>query len=376
MQTIQMVDLKSQYEKIKSQVNESVQEVIESGAFINGPAVKNFETSLATYLGAKTVVGCGNGTDALQIALMALELKPGDEVITTPFTFVATAEVIELLGLKAVFVDIDPHTFNLNPDLLEAAITPKTKCILPVHLFGQSADMEAILRIAGKHNLWVVEDNAQAIGGKYRMADGREMMTGTMGHVGCLSFYPSKNLGCYGDGGAVHANDENTIAKLRTIANHGSNRRYYYDSIGVNSRLDSIQAAILNIKLPLLDGYIDARRALADKYNQLLADVPQLTLPVVADNCYHVYHQYTLRVASGRDELQQYLNERGVPSMVYYPLPLHMHKPYQHQVNAVGKFPEAEQAALEVLSLPMHTEMDDEQVAYIMEQIKNFFNKQ
>lgn len=375
MQTIQMVDLKSQYEKIKSQVNESVQEVIESGAFINGPAVKNFEANLAQYLGAKTVVGCGNGTDALQIALMALELQPGDEVITTPFTFVATAEVIELLGLKTVFVDIDPRTFNIDASQIEAAITPKTKCIIPVHLFGQSADMEAILTIANKHNLLVVEDNAQAIGGTYRFADGRELKTGTMGQVGCLSFYPSKNLGCYGDGGAVHANDDAIIARLRTIANHGSNRRYYYDSIGVNSRLDSIQAVILDIKLKLLDGYIAARRALADKYNALLADVPQLTTPFMDDNAYHVYHQYTLLVNDRRDELQQYLNERGVPSMVYYPLPLHMHAPYQHQVNAIGKFPVAEKAATQVLSLPMHTEMQDDQIAYIVEQIKNFYNQ-
>lgn len=368
-----MVDLKSQYQEIKAQVDASVIEVIESGAFINGPQVKAFEASLAQYLGATEVVACGNGTDALQIALMALDLKPGDEVITTPFTFVATAEVIELLGLKAVFVDIDARTFNIDVKQIEAAITDRTRCILPVHLFGQSADMEAINTIAEKYGLFVVEDNAQAIGGKYRFADGTERMTGTMGHVGCLSFYPSKNLGCYGDGGAVHANDKKIVDGLRTVANHGSNRRYYYDAIGVNSRLDSIQAAILNIKLAKLDGYIAARRELACEYEQQLSNLDQLTPPYVAGNTYHVYHQYTLRVAERRDELQQYLNERGVPSMVYYPLPLHLHTPYQHKENALGNFPVAEKAAKEVLSLPMHTEMEDEQVAYIVDQIKNFY---
>lgn len=370
MQAIQMVDLSSQYEKIKTRVDRSIQEVINSGAYINGPAVKGFEAHLAKYLDAKYVTGCGNGTDALQIALMALELQPGDEVITTPFTFVATAEVIALLGLKVVFVDIEPGTFNIDVTKIEAAITSRTKCIIPVHLFGQAADMPAIMDIAQRHNLYVVEDNAQAIGCGVEMPEGRKK-TGTIGHIGCLSFYPSKNLGCYGDGGAVHTNDDELAARIRTIANHGSDRKYYYSKIGVNSRLDSIQAAILDIKLEHLDEYIQARQTLANTYDRAFSSLPQVATPARNGFGSHVFHQYTLRVQK-RDELQQFLQQRQVPSMIYYPVPLHMSAPYQNDVNKEGAFPESEKAAKEVLSLPMHSEMSAEQAEYIIEQITKF----
>lgn len=370
-----MVDLRSQYDKIKDQVDHAIQQVIDSGAYINGPEVKSFEKELASYLGVQYAVGCGNGTDALQIALMALGLKPGDEVITTPFTFVATAEVIELLGLKAVFVDIDEHTFNINADLIEAAITPNTKCIVPVHLFGQAANMDAIMAIAAKHKLHVVEDNAQAIGGTYTSASGETKHTGTIGDIGCLSFYPSKNLGCYGDGGALNVNDEVLHAAVRTIANHGSDRRYYYDKVGVNSRLDSIQAAILRIKLQALDTYVFSRIALADAYDAGLADIDEVVTPYRDPKCKHVFHQYTLRCKSRRDELQKYLSDNDVPSMIYYPVPLHMSAPYQNDVNHKGAFPVTEKAAEEVLSLPMHTEMDREQSDRIVELIYNFYKK-
>lgn len=372
MQAIQMVDLSSQYERIKTRVDHSIQEVINSGAYINGPAVKGFEAHLAEYLGAKYVTGCGNGTDALQIALMALELQPGDEVITTPFTFVATAEVIALLGLKVVFVDIEPGTFNIDVSKIEAAITPKTRCIIPVHLFGQAADMPAIMDVANKHNLYVIEDNAQAIGCDVQMADGKRK-TGTIGHIGCLSFYPSKNLGCYGDGGAVHTNDEVLAARIRTIANHGSDRKYYYSKIGVNSRLDSIQAAILDIKLEHLDEYTKARQDLAATYDQAFGSLSEITTPARNGISSHVFHQYTLRVQR-RNELQQFLQQQQVPSMIYYPVPLHMSEPYQNDVNKEGAFPESEKAAKEVLSLPMHSEMSAEQAAYIIEQVTKFYS--
>lgn len=372
MQAIQMVDLRTQYERIKTRVDRSIQEVIDSGAYINGPAVKSFEAHLASYLGAKHVTGCGNGTDALQIALMALNLQPGDEVITTPFTFVATAEVIALLGLKVVFVDIEAGTFNIDVSQIEAAITDRTRCIIPVHLFGQAADMEAIMSIAEKHNLYVVEDNAQAIGCEVQTSAGLKK-TGTVGHIGCLSFYPSKNLGCYGDGGAVHTNDDELAARIKTIANHGSDRKYYYDNVGVNSRLDSIQAAILDIKLEHLDEYLQARRDLAQAYDEALGSIDGIGIPERNSYSKHVFHQYTLRVQQ-RDALQQHLQQHQVPSMIYYPVPLHMSAPYQNDVNKEGAFPESEKAAKEVLSLPMHSEMSDEQAAYIIEQIKNFYS--
>lgn len=370
-----MVDLRSQYDKIKDQVDHAIQQVIDSGAYINGPEVKSFEKELAEYLGASYAVGCGNGTDALQIALMALDLKPGDEVITTPFTFVATAEVIQLLGLKAVFVDIDEHTFNIDPALIEAAITPNTKCIIPVHLFGQATDMDAIMAIAAKHKLYVVEDNAQAIGGTYTSANGVTKHTGTIGHVGCLSFYPSKNLGCYGDGGAVNVNDDELHNAIKTIANHGSDRRYYYDRVGVNSRLDSVQAAVLRIKLATLDEYLNARIVLADAYDAGLAGIDEVVTPYRDPKAKHVFHQYTIRCKTKRDELQQFLSDNGVPSMIYYPVPLHMSAPYQNDVNHKGAFPATEKAAEEVLSLPMHTEMDREQSDRIVELIYNFYKK-
>lgn len=375
MRPIQMVDLRAQYDKIKDQVDHAIQQVVDTGAYINGPEVKSFEKELATYLGASHAIGCGNGTDALQIALMALDLQPGDEVITTPFTFVATAEVIQLLGLKAVFVDIDEKTFNIDPALIEQAITPKTKCIIPVHLFGQAANMEAIMSIARTHGLHVVEDNAQAIGGTYTFADGTISKTGTIGDMGCLSFYPSKNLGCYGDGGAVNTSSDALHAAIRTIANHGSDRRYYYDRVGVNSRLDSIQAAILRIKLERLDSYIDSRIALADAYDKGLAEIDEVVIPYRDPKAKHVFHQYTIRCKTKRNELQQYLTEHQVPNMIYYPVPLHMSKPYQNNVNRKGAFPVTEAAAEEVLSLPMHTEMDREQSDRIVELIYNFYKK-
>lgn len=370
-----MVDLRSQYDKIKDQVDHAIQQVVDTGAYINGPEVKSFEKELATYLSASYAIGCGNGTDALQIALMALDLKPGDEVITTPFTFVATAEVIQLLGLKAIFVDIDEKTFNIDPALIEQAITPKTKCIIPVHLFGQAANMEAIMDIAKTHGLHVVEDNAQAIGGTYTFTDGTVNKTGTLGDIGCLSFYPSKNLGCYGDGGAINTSNETLHAAIRTIANHGSDRRYYYDRVGVNSRLDSIQAAVLRIKLERLDAYIDSRIALADAYDLGLAEIEEVTTPYRDPSVKHVFHQYTIRCKDRRNELQQYLTEHQVPNMIYYPVPLHMSKPYQNEVNQKGAFPVTELAAEEVLSLPMHTEMDREQSDHIVELIYNFYKK-
>ena len=370
-----MVDLRSQYDKIKDRVDSAIQQVIDTGAYINGPEVRSFEKELADHLGAQYAVGCGNGTDALQIALMALDLKPGDEVITTPFTFVATAEVIELLGLKAVFVDIDEQTFNIDPKLIEAAITPRTKCIIPVHLFGQAADMDAIMSIAAKHDLYVVEDNAQAIGSTYTLANGDKKYTGTIGHIGCLSFYPSKNLGCYGDGGALNLNADALYAAVKTIANHGSDRRYYYDRVGVNSRLDSIQAAVLRIKLEQLDTYIDARIALADAYDAGLADIEQVEVPYRDPRSKHVFHQYTIRCSADRNELQKYLSDNGVPSMIYYPVPLHMSLPYQNEVNQKGAFPVTEAIAEQVLSLPMHTEMDREQSDRIIELIRNFYKK-
>lgn len=374
MRPIQMVDLNTQYLKIKDQVDASVQQVIDSGAYINGGAVTSFQQNLGAYLNAPFVLGCGNGTDALQIALMALNLQPGDEVITTPFTFVATAEVIALLGLQVVFVDVEVDTFNIDPTKIEAAITEKTRCIIPVHLFGQACDMESIMSIAAKHNLYVVEDNAQAIGGTYTFNDGTVKKTGTIGHIGCLSFYPSKNLGAFGDGGALHTNSEELFEHIKAIANHGSSRRYYYDEVGVNSRLDSIQAAVLDAKLEYLDEYIDARRKLADAYDTALADVNEVTTPARSVDAKHVFHQYTLKVKN-RDALKTYLQEQGIPSMIYYPKPLHLHQPYITERNKEGLFPVTEQLADEVLSLPMHTEMDPEQTVFITNCIIQFYKE-
>jgi len=368
-----MVDLGGQYQHIKAQVDAAIQSVIDSSAFINGPEVKAFQEELQDYLSVKHVIPCANGTDALQIAMMALDLKPGDEVITASFTFVATAEVIGLLHLKPVVVDVLPGTFNIDPAAVERAITPKTRAIVPVHLFGQCADMEAILDIAKRHNLYVIEDTAQAIGAEYTFSDGRKAKAGTMGHIGATSFFPSKNLGCYGDGGAIFTQSDDLAQKMRVIANHGSTVRYYHDAIGVNSRLDSIQAAILRIKLRELNNYNAARNKAAEYYDKAFAGVPQLKTPVRANNSTHVFHQYTL-VTDGIDRfaLQEYLQSKGVPAMVYYPVPLHMQKAYQDDRYKEGDFPVTEHLCKTVISLPMHTELDEEQLKYITDSVLEF----
>ncbi len=377
MENIQMVDVKGQYRKIKTEVDNAVLEVIESGAFINGPAVKSFQADLEQYLGVKHVIPCANGTDALQIALMSLGLEPGDEVIVPAFTYVATAEVIALLRLIPKMVDVDPETFNVTAEIVEAALTSRTRAIVPVHLFGQSCDMEPIMEVARKHDLYVVEDNAQAIGADYTFADGSVKKTGTIGHIGCTSFYPSKNLGAYGDGGALCTNDDQLAAKLRMVANHGQVRRYYHDEIGVNSRLDSIQAAILGIKLRHLDGYAEARQRAAAYYDKAFKDISGLEIPARQANSTHVFHQYTLLVKNGkRAELQEFLNEKGVPSMIYYPVPLYEQEAYRGTFSGGIEFLEAtDELCKEVLSLPIHTEMNDEILGYIAEAVKSYFKQ-
>ena len=373
MQDIRMVDLKSQYEKIKSEIDIGIQQVIENTAFINGPAVKDFQKELEGYLGVRHVVPCANGTDALQVAMMGLGLKPVDEVITTSFTFIATAEVIALLGLTPVLVDVRPDTFNIDPEAIKKAITPKTKAIVPVHLFGQCADMEAINDIAKEHGLYVIEDTAQAIGADYYFKDGTKKKAGTIGNVGCTSFFPSKNLGCYGDGGAIFTNDDELAKKMLTVVNHGSNVRYYHDTIGVNSRLDSIQAAVLKVKLPHLDEYATARNKAADYYNKAFANEPKLKTPVRAKNSTHVFHQYTL-VAEGidREGLIKHLSSKGVPAMVYYPVPMHLQKAYTDPRYKEGDFPVTEYLSNHVFSLPMHTELDDEQLEFITNSVLEY----
>jgi UDP-2-acetamido-2-deoxy-ribo-hexuluronate aminotransferase len=358
-----MADLYGQYLKIKDEVDAAMQEVIQSTVFIKGGKVNDFEKNLSNYLNTH-VVACGNGTDALQIAFMALELHPGDEVITTPFTFVATAEVLALLGLKPVFVDVCPATYNMDVTKIEAAITPRTRAILPVHLFGQSADMESIMRISRRHNLFVVEDAAQSIGTDFLFSDGKQLKSGTIGHIGCTSFFPSKTLGAFGDGGALFSGDEKLAAKIRSIANHGMKVRYYYERIGINSRLDSIQAAILDVKLTYLNQYIEARQKAATWYDQSLATIEDLSLPERVSFSTHTFHQYTISTEK-RDQLQQYLKENGIPSMIYYPEAIHLQEAYRYLGYDHGSFPVAEQLAQQVLSLPMHTELDDEQLQYI-----------
>ncbi len=367
-----MVDLSTQYQHMKDEVDAAIQEVIQSTAFINGQPVKDFATALAQYLTVSDVIPCGNGTDALQIALMALGCEPGDEVITTPFTFVSTAEVIALLKLKPVFIDVDVDTFNMDMHQLEAAITPRTKAIVPVHLFGQAVDMAPLMEISSKYGIPVIEDNAQATGGRYIYPDGREAMLGSIGLIGCTSFYPTKNLGCYGDGGALSTNDAAMAARIRLIANHGSDRRYYYDEIGVNSRLDTLQAVILRAKLIRLESYNQLRRQAADRYDALLESVPGITIPYRAPYAYHVFHQYTIKLTERRDELQQYLQANGIPSMVYYPVPLHLSKAYASYGYRPGDFPVCEQLAQQVISLPMHTELDEEQLQFITQHITSF----
>lgn len=368
-----MVDLKAQYAKIKPEVDQAIQNVLDTTAFINGPEVKELQQELETYLGVKHVIPCANGTDALQMAMMAIGLKPGDEIITASFTFVATAEVIALLQLVPVVVDVDPDTFNVSIDSIEKAITPRTKAIVPVHLFGQCADMDKIMALAAKHNLYVIEDACQAIGADYIHANGKTAKAGTIGHVSATSFFPSKNLGCYGDGGAIFTNDDELAAQLRMIANHGMKVRYYHDIIGVNSRLDSIQAAVLRIKLRKLDEYNTARRKAADYYDQAFRDIPQLKTPVRVKNSTHVFHQYTL-VTNGIDrlKLQEFLASKDIPAMIYYPVPLHMQKAYLDSRYQEGDFPNTEALCKSVISLPMHTELTEEQLKYITDQVIAF----
>lgn len=375
MKKIQMVDLQSQYYKIKSEVDNAVLNVMDSAAFINGPEVKSFQSDLETYLDVKHVIPCANGTDALQIALMALDLKEGDEVITADFTFAATVEVIHLLKLKSVLVDVDYDTFTIDTEAIKKAITPKTKAIIPVHLFGQCGNMEEILKIAKEHNLYVVEDNAQAIGSEFIFSDGTEKKAGTIGTIGTTSFFPSKNLGCYGDGGAIFTNDDELAHRLRGIVNHGMYERYYHDEVGVNSRLDSIQAAILRKKLPNLDSYNEARRKAADYYDEAFAGHDNILTPKRAENSTHVFHQYTLRITNGkRNELQQYLTEKEIPAMIYYPVALRKQKAY-FQESDPADFVNTDKLLDQVISLPMHTELDEEQLKYITDSVLEFFEK-
>ncbi|WP_332031301.1 DegT/DnrJ/EryC1/StrS family aminotransferase [Kaistella sp.] len=374
MKKIQMVDLQSQYYKIKSDVDNAVLNVLDSAAFINGPEVKSFQTELETYLDVKHVIPCANGTDALQIALMALDLQEGDEVITADFTFAATVEVIHLLKLKSVLVDVDYETFTMDVEKLKAAITPKTKAIIPVHLFGQCANMEEILKVAKQHNLAVIEDNAQAIGADFTFSDGTVKKSGTMGILGTTSFFPSKNLGCYGDGGAIFTNDDELAHKIRGIVNHGMYERYYHDEVGVNSRLDSIQATVLRKKLPLLDTYNEARRKAADYYDEAFAGHSNILTPKRAENSTHVFHQYTLRILNGkRNELQQFLAEKEIPAMIYYPVALRKQKAY-FQESDDKDFANTDRLLNEVISLPMHTELDEEQLKYITDAVLEFMS--
>ncbi len=377
MKKIQMVDLKGQYEEIKDQIATSFEEVLTNTAFINGPEVHAFQKDLEDYLGVKHVIPCGNGTDALQIAMMGLGLQPGDEVITVDFTFAATVEVIALLQLTPVLVDVEPDTFNIDIEALKKAITPKTKAIVPVHLFGQVANMDAIMEIAKEHNLFVIEDTAQAIGADYTWKDGSKQKAGTIGHVGATSFFPSKNLGCYGDGGAIFTNDDALAYTLRGVVNHGMYERYHHDVVGVNSRLDALQAAVLRAKLPHLDTYNNKRKEAARKYNEALAGETHIVTPVQnGDEFSHVYHQYTLKITNGkRDALVKYLGENGIPCGVYYPIPLHSQKAYADEKYNEADFSVTNQLVKEVISLPMHTELDDEQIAFITTKIKEFINQ-
>ena len=379
-----MVDLKGQYEGIKDTVKDAFAEVLESSAFINGPAVHSFQKELEEYLGVKHVIPCANGTDALQICMMGLGLQPGDEVITADFTFAATVEVIALLGLTPVLVDVEPDTFNIDIQAIEKAITPKTKAIVPVHLFGQCANMDAIFELADKHGLFIIEDNAQAIGAVHTFKNGTKQKSGPRGHVASTSFFPSKNLGCYGDGGAISTNDDVLAHTIRGIVNHGMYQRYHHDVVGVNSRLDSLQAAVLSAKLPKLDEYNSRRREAAKKYNQAFANQPGIVLPKTVNDCEgicdscdcHVFHQYTLRILNGkRDSLVQHLNKNGVPCGVYYPIPLHQQKAYADSRYDETDFPVTNQLVKEVISLPMHTELEDEQIGFIAELVLNHVKK-
>ncbi len=374
MRKLQMVDLKSQYDKIKDEVNASIQEVLDTTTYINGPLVHQFQADLEKYLEVKHVIPCANGTDALQIAMMGLGLKPGDEVITADFTFAATVEVIALLQLTPVLVDVDMNNMNISIEAIKKAITPKTKAIVPVHLFGRAANMDAIMEIAREHNLYVIEDNAQAIGADYTSKDGSKKKVGTIGHVGATSFFPSKNLGCYGDGGAIFTNDDELAHTIRGIVNHGMYVRYHHDVVGVNSRLDSIQAGVLKAKLPHLDDYNKARQKAAMKYSEALGVNPKLWVPTICDACdCHVFHQYVIRVLNGkRDALLEHLQVKGIPCAIYYPIPLHSQKAYADTRYKEEDFPVTNQLVTEVIALPMHTELDDEQIKFITDTILEF----
>ena len=375
MRPIQMVDLKRQYTKIKSEVDAAIQEVIDNASFINGKAVSDLAAGLAAYLGSKHVIPCANGTDALQIAMMALDLQPGDEVITPSFTYVATTEVVALLKLKPVFVEVDPKTFCLDPVALEKAITPKTRAIVPVHLYGQSAPMQEILAIAARHKLHVIEDNAQAIGSTYSFPDGTTKKTGTLGIIGTTSFFPSKNLGCYGDGGAIFTDDDALASRLKMIANHGQSRRYYHDLVGCNSRLDSIQAAVLNVKLRELDTYIAARRAAADFYDNAFKAHPKITTPFRAPYSHHVFHQYTLVLeGASRNGLNEFLAARNIPSMIYYPVPAHRQQMFAAVGGSDYHLETTDWLTERVISLPMHTELDEEQLQTISTAVLEYIN--
>jgi len=376
MRQIQMVDTQTQYQKIKNEVDQAIKEVIDSSAFINGKIVQDFALNLARYLDSKYLIPCANGTDALQIAMMGLDLKPGDEVITPSFTYIATTEVIALLKLTPVFVEVDPQTFCIDPVAIRKAVTPKTKAIVPVHLYGQSAPMEEIMDIAREFNLYVIEDNAQAIGCDYIFNNGIKKKTGAIGTIGTTSFYPSKNLGAYGDGGALYTNDGDLAAKLKMIANHGQSKKYYHDMVGCNSRLDSVQAAILNEKLKHLDEYIEARRKAAGFYDNAFADCQKIKTPFRASYSNHVFHQYTIILEGvNRDELHKFLTEQKVPSMIYYPVPSHQQKMFAQYNSSVLDMPVTDWLTHRVISLPMHTELDEDQLNYITSKVLEFVNR-
>ncbi len=375
MRDIEMVDLRAQYAKMGREIDDAIGAVLRSAAYIRGPEVKMFEQELQEYLGVRSVITCANGTDALQIAMMAHGLKPGDEVITTNFTFIATVEVVALLGLRLVLTDPDPDTFNISPEAIRKSITPSSRAIVPVHLFGQCAGMEDIMKIAGEHGLYVIEDAAQATGADYTFSDGTVRKAGTIGHTGTTSFFPSKNLGCFGDGGALYTNDDELAATIRSIANHGMKVRYHYDNIGVNSRLDTLQAAILRVRLKYLDRQNAARREVAAYYDRAFSGSPHIITPVKSAGSGHIYHQYTVRIPGGkRDQLKKYLEEKKIPSMIYYPGPLHMQKAYRYLGYGEDDFPVTRRLCSEVLSLPMHPEMEPDQMEYIADALLEFFN--
>ncbi len=375
MKKIEMVDLKTQYIRLKADIDNAIASVLESAAFIRGPEVRLFEEELQRYLGVRNVISCANGTDALQVALMSLGLKPGDEVITTGFTFIATVEVVELLGLKLVLADVDPSTYNIDIPSVEKAITPRTKAIVPVHLFGQCAPMEPLMTLAERHGISVVEDTAQATGATYSFSDSTAKKAGTIGIIGCTSFFPSKNLGCYGDGGALFTNDDALASLIRGITNHGMKVKYYHETIGVNSRLDTIQAAILRVKLRHLDEFNEARNRVAEFYDNAFNDIDDIKVPHRHPDSTHIFHQYTIRVpAESRDALKEHLENEGIPAMIYYPVPLYMQKAYSHLGYSADDFPVTSMLCNEVLSLPMHSEMTEDQLTYITERVKAFFN--